>query len=69
MSYLSDVKSRLEDVFIQSFDQAWKDVVEPALKESYKNGVEAGRKGDAPATDVQPERPRKSWSKTRERRA
>ena len=67
-SYLSDVKSRLEDVFIQSFDQAWKDVVEPALKESYKNGVEAGRKGDAPAAETQPSN-RKSWSRDRERRA
>ena len=66
-SYLSDVKSKLEDVFIQSFEQAWKDVVEPALKESYKNGVEAGRKGDAPAADAKSE-PRKSWS-NRERRA
>jgi hypothetical protein len=62
-SYLSEVKQRLEETFIDAFDRAWKEVVEPALKESYTNGLEAGRKPEDPS-DKTPKR--KSWSKRRE---
>jgi hypothetical protein len=62
-SSLSEVKQRLEETFIDAFDRAWKEVVEPALKESYANGLEAGRKTEDPS-DKTPKR--KSWSKRRE---
>ena len=62
-SYLSEVKQRLEETFIDAFDRAWKEVVEPALKDSYANGLEAGRKKGDPS-DKTPKR--KSWSKRRE---
>jgi hypothetical protein len=62
-SYLSEVKQRLEETFIDAFDRAWKEVVEPALKESYANGLQAARKAEDPS-DKTPKR--KSWSKRRE---
>jgi len=60
MSYLADVKSQLKGVFDEAFDYAWKDVIEPALKQSYKNGVEAGRaeQGAPPAETSKPARRR-----------
>lgn len=44
-SYLANVKEELEDRFGRFFDDLWKDVIEPQLKESYRNGVEAGKSG------------------------
>ena len=65
MSYLAGVKTQLKGVFDEAFDYAWKDIVEPALKESYKNGVEAGRaeRGEKPTEDPKPARRR--FGKTR----
>ena len=42
-SYLADVKSELEQLFSEAFQTAWKEVVEPALKQSYRNGLESKR--------------------------
>jgi hypothetical protein len=44
-SYLATVKDELEELFGEAFEAAWRDVVEPALKQSYKNGLETGRAG------------------------
>ena len=65
MSYLAGVKSELEDVFIDAFERAWKEVMEPALKQSYKNGVKAGTQGtERPDDDSGGQRGRKRrWSK------
>lgn len=63
-SYLAEIKQRLEETFIDAFDRAWQEVVEPALKESYANGLEAGRKGEANPAEKTPKR--KSWSRRRE---
>lgn len=64
MSYLSDVKCQLEEVFFDAFGRAWKETVEPAVKQSYKNGVEAGRaerSEEEPADDAKPLR--RQWGK------
>lgn len=60
MSYLADVKSDLKGLFDEAFDHAWKEIVEPALKESYRNGVADGRKAasDEPKPATTPQRRR-----------
>jgi len=44
-SYLSAVKAELQGIFDEAFRFTWQEV-EKALKESYRNGVKAGAKGD-----------------------
>lgn len=66
MSYLADVKSQLEDLFKEAFDHAWQDVVEPALKQSYRNGFEAGKAGQEPAAGNRPQSTRRQWGRRRE---
>ena len=65
MSYLADVKSQLKNVFDEAFDYAWKDVIEPALKESYRNGVADGHAGKGAREDAGETKPRRQWGKQR----
>lgn len=44
-SYLAGVKTKVREVFDAAFEELWKEVIEPALKQSYRNGVEAGKGG------------------------
>jgi len=44
-SYLAIVKDDLEELFGEAFEATWRDIIEPALKQSYKNGLETGRAG------------------------
>jgi len=68
-SYLAGVKSDLEQLFGEAFDAAWRDVVEPALKQSYRNGVKAGKAGtENDSENGQAERPRRRFLKGRSRR-
>lgn len=69
MSYLSDVKSQLKEVFDEAFDHAWQEVVEPALKQSYKNGFDAGKAGQDPAAGNRPQPARRQWGQRRDRPA
>lgn len=65
-SYLAGVKSDLDQLFHEAFEAAWKDVVEPALKQSYRNGVKAGRAGtDNDPENGQGEQPRRRFLKNR----
>ena len=67
-SYLAEVKSDLEQLFHEAFEAAWKDVVEPALKQSYRNGVKAGKAVPENDSDNgQGERPRRRFLKARTR--
>ena len=49
-SYLATVKAEIKEVFDAAFEELWRVVVEPALKQSYRNGVEAGKGGPEPQT-------------------
>ena len=67
MTYLKGVKASLENAFIESFERTWKEVVEPALKESFKNGVNEGRKvggGEGKSTSLDSQSPRSSRHST-----
>lgn len=67
-SYLAGVKIDLEQLFREAFETAWKDVVEPALKESYRNGVKAGKAGtEGDAENGQEEQPRRRFIRGRAR--
>lgn len=46
-SYLAEVKDDVKGILDEAFEALWKDVIEPALKQSYKNGLADGKKGDA----------------------
>jgi hypothetical protein len=50
-SYLAGVKQNLKALFDEAFESAWREIVEPALKESFRNGVESGRSGKEPPAD------------------
>jgi hypothetical protein len=63
MAYLSDVKSQLRAVFDEAFDYAWKDVMEPALKQSYRNGFLAGKAGDDSAGAQAESQRRRQWGR------
>lgn len=65
MSYLMDVKSQLKAVFDEAFEYAWRDVVEPALKQSYKNGFAAGKAGEDPVGDPTQSKQRRQWGRRR----
>lgn len=66
MSYLADVKSEIEDIFLEAFEKTWKEAVEPALKQSYKNGVKAGAEGtEKPSSGSGDGKPKRRWSKRR----
>lgn len=40
-SFLGDVRDRYRESMKKSMDKAWVEVIEPAIKESYRNGVRA----------------------------
>jgi len=72
VSYLADVKSKLEQLHIEMFEHAWKDVVEPNLKRSFGNGYDEGfedaRAGKPHRHNRSEAKPRRQWgSKHRER--
>jgi len=43
-SFLEEVRAELEAHHKEAFQKAWDDVVEPALKQSFKNGLETAKK-------------------------
>lgn len=55
-SYLSTVKTELQSIFDEAFKFTWSEV-EKALKQSYKNGVEAGKSGGQKPTK------RRNWKR------
>jgi len=63
VSYLADVKSELQGLFEEAFDHAWKEIIEPALKTSYKNGLADGRAGKGAQNDAGETKPRRQWGK------
>jgi hypothetical protein len=65
-AYLTEKKEALEQMHIELFERAWKEIVEPALKESYANGLEAGRKGEGAQAAKETTAKRKTWGKRRE---
>ncbi len=64
VSYLADVKSELKGLFDEAFQHAWEEIVEPALKQSYKNGVADGRAGKGENGEREP-KPRRQWGARR----
>jgi len=64
VSYLSGVKSDLKGLFDEAFDHAWQEIVEPALKQSYKNGVADGRAGKG-ENGERTAQPRRQWGQRR----
>ncbi len=64
MSYLADVKKSLRGIFDEAFDFVW-DEVERSLKQSYRNGHDAGvkaaKEGDAGAEQAAAATPRRQW--------
>ena len=65
MSYLAGIKTDLKGLFDEAFDHAWKEIVEPALKESYRNGVNDGRAGKGGQNDAGDAKPRRQWGQRR----
>ena len=43
-SYLSQVKNDVKEVFDAAFEELWSEILEPALKQSYSNGLAEGKK-------------------------
>jgi len=43
-SFLEEVRAELSALHRQAFEKTWDDVVEPALKQSFKNGLETAKK-------------------------
>lgn len=48
MSYLDDIKAKLEASRKEAFEKDWAEIIEPAIKQSFKNGLETGRQGRKP---------------------
>jgi len=65
VSYLAEIKTDLKGLFDEAFDHAWREIVEPALKQSYKNGVADGRAGKGSPNDAGDAKPRRQWSQRR----
>jgi hypothetical protein len=64
MSYLADVKKSLRGIFEEAFDFVW-DEAEKSLKQSYRNGYDAGvkaaKEGDAGTEQASSATPRRQW--------
>jgi hypothetical protein len=65
VSYLAEIKSDLKGLFDEAFDHAWKEIVEPALKQSYRNGVADARAGKGNPDDAGDAKPRRQWGQRR----
>lgn len=48
MSYLDEIKAKLEASRKEAFEKDWAELIEPAIKQSFKNGLETGRQGRKP---------------------
>jgi hypothetical protein len=48
VSYLDDIKAKLEASRLEAFAKDWAELIEPAIKQSFKNGLETGRQGRKP---------------------
>lgn len=48
MSYLDEIKAKLEQSRREAFEKDWAEIIEPAIKQSFKNGLETGRQGRKP---------------------
>ena len=55
-SFLAQVKNDVKEVFDAAFEELWSEILEPSLKESYSNGLAAGKKrGNGKTEDQAPE--------------